>query len=77
MTVKGGNRIDGLSVTFMRTFMRIKANGTLDPRDSYASAWFGGTGGKEVTLGGTGKPVIGLTGRRGLDLDALGVVMKK
>jgi hypothetical protein len=74
ITVKAGTRVDGLSVTFMR----VKANGMLDPRDGYPSAWFGGTGAtKEITLGGTGKAVVGLTGRSGLDLDALGLVIKK
>jgi hypothetical protein len=44
--------------------MKVK-NGKLDPTDSYESAWIGGAdgGGPKTKVGGTGAPVVGLSGR--------------
>ena len=54
----GGDRTDGFKAVFMR--MR---EAELDPGDSYESAWVGGRGGTQRTLGGTGEPVVGVHGR--------------
>ena len=72
LTGKGGHVLDGLEVSFMR----IKDSRiALDPADSYASDWIGGPGGEaEAQLGGDGRPVVGIFGRAGVNLDALGVV---
>lgn len=70
IVAKGGSRVDGFKVVFMR----IGEKG-LDPKDSYESDWIGGRGGgDETTLGGDGVPVVGLCGRSGEDLDCVGVV---
>lgn len=57
-------------------FMRVKANGQLDPDDKYQSDWIGFRGrGKTYTLTGGGKPIIGLHARQGIVLDALALVV--
>jgi hypothetical protein len=62
--------LDGFRVVFTR----IK-NGQLNPDDSYESCWLGGRGGgPEVTLSGNGNPIIGIHGRHGADIDAIGLV---
>ncbi len=67
---KAPQRVDG----FKLIFMRIKGE-SLDPRDSYESAWIGGRGNLvETTLGGDGRAVIGICGRCRDDLDSLGLV---
>ncbi len=54
--------------------MRIR-DGRLDPKDFYETEWIGGKGGGgEQTIGDNGKWVIGIHGRQGLDLDAIGLV---
>ncbi len=59
ITVRAGNRIDGLSVTFMQ----IQGMG-LNPRSAYTSDWYGNQAGSaEVRQGGSGQPVIGLATR--------------
>jgi hypothetical protein len=64
ITVKNGRGIDGLSVTFMK----VKADGTLDATDSYESEWIGGMGGGPAQkVDGGGKPVIGLIGKTRAD----------
>ncbi len=59
LTLKASNRIDGLSVTFMQI------QGTsLNSRNSYASEWYGSKGtSAEMRIGGSGAPVIGVSGR--------------
>lgn len=58
------------------TFMRIKPDGTLDPSDTYNSPVIGTASGQTTTkLGGTGAPVVGIHGRRGAILDAVGLVI--
>jgi hypothetical protein len=74
INVKAGLVVNGFSVTFMR----IRGN-TLDPADSYSSAWIGdktgGTGPR--VLGGDGTPIIGIIGRRSAsDCNGLGLVKK-
>jgi len=58
-------------------FMRLGADGRLDPKDSYPSEWIGTPSGKPTrTVGGSGKKVIGLQARRAAVLDAVGLVME-
>jgi hypothetical protein len=59
VVVRAGARVNGFSVVFMKV-----KDGKLDPKDSYESKWIGGTdgGGPKTKIGGTGEPVVGLTG---------------
>jgi hypothetical protein len=59
ITVKSGRYINGLSVTFMK----VTAEGQLNPKDSYESVWVGGIGGGEKVTLGDGTPVVGIAGR--------------
>ena len=69
--VKHGHRVDGLAVLFLR----IRPDGGLDPKDGYVGPWIAGVdGSNEKRVGGTGARIVGLTGRRGADLDAIGLV---
>jgi hypothetical protein len=71
IVVKPGDTVDGFRVVFMR--VRGK---NLDPSDSYESQWMGGMGGgAETKLGGDGKPVIGIHGTSGTNIDSLGLVL--
>ena len=57
-------------------FMRQKADGRLDPADSYTGDWFGHpTGATPTTLSGEGAPVIGILGFRGAVLNKVGLVL--
>ncbi len=68
---RGGYRVDG----FRAVFMRIKGD-QLDPSESYESRWLGGRGGSaDVKLGGDRRRVIGIAGRYGDDIDALGLML--
>jgi S1-C subfamily serine protease len=76
ITAKAGLLVDGFSVTFMR----VTAEGKLDPKDSYDSEWIGGKGGgRETKLGGDGTPVIGILGKaaNNEDVTGLGLILKK
>jgi hypothetical protein len=67
---KSGHRIDGMRVIFMKI-----EHDRLNPDDTYRSKWIGGQGGGPKTqLAGTGDAIIGLFGRQGHDLDALGFI---
>jgi len=58
-------------------FMRIDAQGRLDPKDSYQSEWMGTPSGNPTeTLGGDGSKVIGICGRRVAVLDVVGLVLE-
>lgn len=58
-------------------FMRLKADGRLDSSDSYTSPWLGSPTGKPVkTIGGNGTPVVGIVGRQGAVLDAIGLILR-
>jgi hypothetical protein len=74
INVKNGDRVDGFEIVFMR----VKAGGaSLDKTDTYKSDWCGGTGGGGPrTLGGDGRPVIGICGRFGAEIDGIGLVQK-
>jgi hypothetical protein len=70
MIAKSGQRIDG----FKLRFMRITAGG-LDPSDAYDSDWFGGKRGSDETMYGDGRPIIGLFGRQGANVDRMGLLI--
>ncbi len=74
INVKNGDHVDGFEIVFMR----VKAGGAaLDKTDTYKSEWCGGTGGGGPrTLGGDGRPVVGICGRSGADVTGLGLVQK-
>ncbi len=56
-------------------FMRLLPDGRLDPRDSYTAAWIGRPSDLPAkVLGGSSQPVIGVHGRRGAVIDAIGLV---
>lgn len=59
-------------------YLKLKPDGSLDPADRYTSDWLGNTeaaGAKDVTLGGDGRPVIGLTVVDWMGVQALSLVM--
>jgi hypothetical protein len=58
--------------------MKVQADGTLDPKDSYESEWAGWNGQMEVTrVTGDGAPAVGLVGKiAGRDTTALGLLFK-
>jgi hypothetical protein len=63
---------------FSLTFMKVKSDGTLDPKDSYESEWVGWNGSMSMARSsGGGTPVVGLVGKivRG-DTTALGLLFK-
>ncbi|MFI4850185.1 MAG: hypothetical protein ACIAZJ_13855 [Gimesia chilikensis] len=75
----GGMKIDAPKYvsSVQVVFYRLKDDGQLDPNDSYTSDWLGTPSGKEVpVIEGAGKQVIGIHGRRGAVLDALGLVFE-
>ncbi len=68
IVAKYGNRVDGMRLIYMRV-----KDGRLNPDDTYRSEWIGGRRGSPETLcAANGHPVIGIYGRKGADLDALG-----
>ncbi|HEY1186974.1 MAG TPA: serine protease, partial [Gemmata sp.] len=49
---------------FALTFMKVKADGTLDPKDSYESAWAGFSGkGDVIRVMSDGPPAVGIVGK--------------
>jgi len=76
----GGLRVDGKDLVYAVkvVFLRVKPDGALDKTDSYSSEWIGKpTGQAPKTVGGTGSKVVGVHGRRGAVLDAVGLVLAK
>jgi hypothetical protein len=70
LVVRASNRVNGFRVVFLR----IDGN-RLDPKDRYESAWFGGQEGTETALTAAGgEAIVGLFGRAGADVDAVGLV---
>ena len=70
---RGGTKVDGFKVIFMRV-----GRTSLDRRHSYESDWIGGQGGgEEKKLGGDGRPVVGIYGKCGDDLNSLGLIQAK
>jgi hypothetical protein len=59
IAAKANGHIEAIAITFMQT----EGLG-LNPRNSYNSQWVGGDGsGQEVHLGGSGSPVVGVSGK--------------
>lgn len=82
---KEGYALGGLNVRTKRfvnqvqmVFMKLTADGKLDPKDSYTSDWLGPQveGAKEVKLGGDGRPVIGFHCQQGGILNAIALVQQ-
>jgi hypothetical protein len=56
--------------------MKAQPDGRLDPKDSYTSDWLGRPSGREPkVVGGKGQAVVGVHGRRGAVIDAIGLVL--
>jgi S1-C subfamily serine protease len=74
ITGKAGWWCNGFSLAYMK----VKADGTLDPKDSYESEWVGFNGKSEVTkVAGDGTPVVGIVGKIvGSETTALGLLYK-
>lgn len=67
---RSGDRIDSMKLVFMKI-----TNTGLDPNDSYESDWFGGSGPpEEYSIDGGGKPIVGIHGGSGKDLEGFGLV---
>jgi len=70
IVAKSGHRIDGMCVIYMRV-----ENGRLKLDDTYRSGWIGGRGGGgETQYAANGCPIVGVYGRQGHDIDAIGFV---
>ena len=70
LLVRTGHRLDGYAAVFMRV-----DGDRLDPSDLYLSAWQGGHGGGGPRLiGGAGLLIAGICGRKGSDVDAIGLI---
>jgi hypothetical protein len=74
IAAKYGGGFDGMSVTFMK----VGADGKLDPKDSYESDYVGTDEKKNPTkLGGGGTPVIGIVGKTNdKDMTGMGLLFK-
>lgn len=71
VVAKSGHRVDGMRVNFVQ----IK-KGRVMREETYQSEWIGGRGGgAETQCASDGHPVVGIYGRQGRDLDALGFVL--
>jgi hypothetical protein len=69
---KAAGAVDGLRVVFFR-----EGDNDLDPSERYESDWVGGRGGyEEVTLGGSGQPIVGVYGTAGGELNSLGLMIR-
>lgn len=72
MLVKISDRLDAISITFMKINPVTQA---LDPKDFKQSDWFGSKGGPQPRqIAGNGRPVIGVSIASGSDVDNLGLV---
>jgi hypothetical protein len=71
VTVNAGEFLNAMCVRFM------KINGAgLDPKNSYVTQWFGRkVGTSQTKLDGKGAFVYGICGRKGLNVDALGLII--
>jgi hypothetical protein len=70
VTVNAGEFLNALCVTFMK-----KTDTGLDPKTSYVSPWYGEkVGDSQTKLAGDGKLIYGICGRKGLNVDTLGLL---
>jgi hypothetical protein len=73
INVDVGESVNAVQVVFMRA----TPDGRLDKTDLYTSDWIGQPSGSPAkTLGGTGAKVLGVHGRRGALIEAVGLVME-
>jgi hypothetical protein len=72
VVIRASDRVNALKVIF------VKMSGNrLLPGDRYESEWFGSRpGGTEVTLGDGVTPVVGIFGRAGSWVDAMGLILQ-
>jgi hypothetical protein len=74
LIVEGAELVQAVQIEFTRQ----KPDGTLDPADTYTSDWLGApAGGASNKLSGGNRRVIGIQGRRGAVIDALGLVLEE
>ena len=71
LVLKGGHRVDGFAVIFLRRTAR-----GLDTEDVIVSPWQGGRGGGAERIVGGAYPAVGVHGRVGADVDALGLIQR-
>jgi len=69
LRLRGGDRVRAFRVIFMKIVGPV-----LNPSDSYESEWYVGNEADTKVLGGDGSPVVGLHGKRGGDVDCLGII---
>lgn len=65
--------VDGVRLVFMK----LTADGTVDPNDRDDSDWIGAGSADPVRLERDGKPIVGFHSRDGAVLDAVGVVFRE
>lgn len=69
---------DGKNVVAVQVLFVRFTNGQIKPADNYKSDWIGtSTGAATQELGGKNQVIIGTCGRKGLNLDALGLVLAR
>jgi hypothetical protein len=72
LKVDAGTLVNAVQIVFMKA----QPDGRLDPKDSYTSDWLGRPSGREPkVVGGKGQAVVGVHGRRGAVIDAIGLVL--
>jgi hypothetical protein len=73
VTARVGLTVDSMAITFMRI-----AGDALDPQDAYTTERIGGRGGfGDHVLGGSGRPVVGITGKcNDRDCTGLGLLLR-
>jgi hypothetical protein len=70
IVAKTGHRVDGMRLIFMRV-----EHGRLNSEEACQSDWIGGRGGgAETQYAANGCPIVGIYGRQGHDLDAIGFI---
>ena len=85
LKAKEGYAVGGISAKaglwchgFALAYMKVKADGSLDPADAYESEWAGWAGAMPVTkVGGDGRPAVGIVGKIvRTETTALGLLFK-
>ena len=72
LKVGAGDQVCAVQVVFMK----VKSNGALDPKSSYASEWIAEPSGAEARqVASRGATVLGFQGRRGGVIDAVGLML--
>ena len=69
---RGGDRLDGFKLVFWKINV---FDASLDAEGSYESSWVGGNGGgRPLSVNSDGRPVVGIFGANGFEIDYLGLV---